>query len=166
MPIVALVAGLCLRLFFVFKFPANSGDTVLYEQMATNWLKHHVYAMEVYGADHAGGSAHAGISGVSGDRLRRLRDRPGPDAHLWVMLAQALVDLLSCVLIATLAATLLLMVNERNPPRRVFTGGAVAGGAVPVYGELYRGAADRGFCRLLHRCGAIAALLAGRAHAE
>ncbi len=48
-PIVALAAGLCLRLFFVFKYPANSGDTVLYEQMATNWLLHHTYAMEVYG---------------------------------------------------------------------------------------------------------------------
>src|SRR5215471_5559207 len=48
-PITALISGLCLRLFFVLKFPANSGDTVLYEQMATNWLKHHVYAMDVGG---------------------------------------------------------------------------------------------------------------------
>ena len=47
--VAALAAGLCLRLFFVLKFPANSGDTVLYEQMATNWLQHHVYAMEVGG---------------------------------------------------------------------------------------------------------------------
>jgi len=46
-PLVALIAGLCLRLFFVLKFPANSGDTVLYEQIATNWLKHHVYGMDV-----------------------------------------------------------------------------------------------------------------------
>ena len=48
-PGVALVAGLCLRLFFVLRFPANSGDTVLYEQMASNWLQHHVYAMDVGG---------------------------------------------------------------------------------------------------------------------
>src|SRR5437016_11721808 len=48
-PLAALTAGLCLRLFFVLKFPANSGDTVLYEQIATNWLKHHVYAMTVGG---------------------------------------------------------------------------------------------------------------------
>src|SRR5947208_14774116 len=45
-PLVALIAGLCLRLFFVLKFPANSGDTVLYEQIATNWLKHHVYGLD------------------------------------------------------------------------------------------------------------------------
>ena len=48
-PGVALVAGLCLRSFFVLKIPANAGDTVLYEQMATNWLWHHVYAMDVGG---------------------------------------------------------------------------------------------------------------------
>ncbi|MCU1315647.1 MAG: putative O-linked GlcNAc transferase-putative TPR-containing transrane protein, partial [Candidatus Acidoferrum typicum] len=49
-PLVVLIAGLCLRLFFVLKFPANSGDTVLYEQIATNWLKQHVYGMDVGGA--------------------------------------------------------------------------------------------------------------------
>jgi hypothetical protein len=37
-----------------------------------------------------------------------------------VVIVQAVVDLFSCVLIAVLAATLLLMVNERNPPGRVF----------------------------------------------
>src|SRR6267143_6975449 len=47
---VALAAGLCLRLFFLLRYPANSGDTVLYEQIATNWLKHHIYAMDVGGA--------------------------------------------------------------------------------------------------------------------
>ena len=51
--LVPFAAGLGLRLFFVLRFPANSGDTVLYEQMATNWLKHGVYAMEVNGAIQA-----------------------------------------------------------------------------------------------------------------
>src|SRR5271155_4224031 len=46
----AIAAGLCLRLFFVLKYPANSGDTVLYEQIATNWLKLHKYAMDVAGS--------------------------------------------------------------------------------------------------------------------
>src|SRR6516225_8112582 len=49
-PVLALAAGLCVRLFFVLKFPAESGDTVLYEEIAANWLKHHVYAMHVDGA--------------------------------------------------------------------------------------------------------------------
>src|SRR5208282_1274944 len=46
----ALLAGLCLRLFFVFKFPFAPGDTALYEQLATNWLQHHVYGITVDGA--------------------------------------------------------------------------------------------------------------------
>ncbi len=118
-PIVALAAGLCLRLLFVFKYPANSGDTVLYEQMATNWLQHHTYAMEVYGKITPVDLRMPGypaflalVYGVTG--------RTGTDARLAVMLAQALVDLLSCVLIAVLAATLSLMVNERNRPQRAF----------------------------------------------
>ena len=118
--IVALTAGLCLRLFFVFKFPANSGDTVLYEQMATNWLKHHVYAMEVFGQITPVDLRMPGYPAFLA-MVYAITGRTGPDARLWVMIAQAFVDLLSCVLIATLAATLFLMVNERNSPGRVFT---------------------------------------------
>jgi hypothetical protein len=118
--IVALTAGLCLRLFFVFKFPANSGDTVLYEQMATNWLKHHVYAMEVFGQITPVDLRMPGYPAFLA-MVYAVTGRTGPDARLWVMIAQAWVDLLSCVSIAALAATLFLMVNERNSPERVFT---------------------------------------------
>jgi hypothetical protein len=118
-PLVALAAGLCLRLFFVFKFPANSGDTVLYEQMATNWLKHHVYAMEVFGRITPVDLRMPGYPAFLAIVYAITRGT-GPDARVGVMIAQAFVDLLSCVLIATLAATLRLMVNERNPPGRVF----------------------------------------------
>jgi hypothetical protein len=118
-PLVALAAGLCFRLFFVFKFPANSGDTVLYEQMATNWLKHHVYAMEVYGQITPVDLRMPGYPAFLAIVYAVTRG-PGPHTRLVVMIAQAFVDLLSCVLIATLAATLWLMVNERNPPGRVF----------------------------------------------
>src|SRR5207248_10634634 len=48
--VFALVVGLGLRLFFVLELPTNSGDTVFYEQIATNWLRHHVFAMNVQGA--------------------------------------------------------------------------------------------------------------------
>ena len=119
-PFVALAAGLCLRLFFVFKFPANSGDTVLYEQMATNWLQHHVYAMEVFGRITPVDLRMPGYPAFLAV-VYAVTGKTGAGVHLVVMLAQAVVDLLSCVLIATLAATLFLMVNERNPPGRVFT---------------------------------------------
>jgi hypothetical protein len=118
-PFVALAAGLCLRLFFILRFPANSGDTVLYEQMATNWLKHHVYAMEVAGQITPVDLRMPGYPAFLA-AVYAITRKVGANAHLWVMLGQALVDLLSCVLIATLAATLFLMVNERNSPSRVF----------------------------------------------
>ena len=119
-PLAALTAGFCLRLLFVFKYPANSGDTVLYEQMATNWLKHHVYAMEVFGRITPVDLRMPGYPAFLA-LVYAVTGRTGPDARLGVMIAQALVDLLSCLLIATLAATLHLMVNERNSPARVFT---------------------------------------------
>ncbi len=118
--LVALAAGLCLRLFFVFKYPANSGDTVLYEQMATNWLKRHVYAMEVFGQITPVDLRMPGYPAFLAV-IYAITGRTGADARLEAMIAQAFVDLLSCVLIATLAATLSLMVNERNPPGRVFS---------------------------------------------
>jgi hypothetical protein len=119
-PLVALAAGLCLRLFFVFKYPANSGDTVLYEQMATNWLKRHVYAMEVFGQITPVDLRMPGYPAFLAV-IYAIAGRTGTDARLEVMIAQAFVDLFSCVLIATLATTLSLMVNERNPSGRVFS---------------------------------------------
>jgi len=119
-PLVALAAGLCLRLFFVFKFPANSGDTVLYEQMATNWLKHHVYAMEVFGQITPVDLRMPGYPAILAV-IYAITGRTGADARFDVMVTQAVVDLLTCVLIATLAATLSLMVNERGPAGRVFS---------------------------------------------
>jgi hypothetical protein len=116
----ALAAGLCLRLFFIFKFPANSGDTVLYEQMATNWLKHHVYAMDVAGQITPVDLRMPGYPAFLAV-VYAITGTIGADARVLVMIAQALVDLLSCLLIAALAAALFLMVNERNAPGRVFT---------------------------------------------
>src|SRR5215813_1243017 len=120
--VAALAAGLCLRLFFVLKYPANSGDTVLYEQMAANWLQHHVYAMEVYGKITPVDLRMPGypaflaivyaISGIIGEEARH-----------WVMIAQAVIDLFSCVLLAVLAAILQLMVSERSAWRQVYAAG-------------------------------------------
>jgi hypothetical protein len=118
-PIAALVAGFSLRLFFVFRYPANSGDTVLYEQMATNWLNHHVYAMEVFGRITPVDLRMPGYPAFLA-LIYAITGRSGPDARMWVMVAQAVADLLACVVIALLAAVLLLMVSERNQPRRVF----------------------------------------------
>src|SRR5260370_40010443 len=102
-PFVALAAGLCLRLYFVLKFPANSGDTVLYEQIATNWLKHHVYAMTVGGAITPVDLRMPGYPAFLAI-IYALTRRTGADARLWVMFAQVVGDLISSLLIAKLAA--------------------------------------------------------------
>ena len=117
--VVALAAGLCLRLFFVLKHPANSGDTVLYEQIAANWLQHHVFAMNVHDqvtpVDVRMPGYPAFLSLIYG-----LTGRTGEAARLWVMLAQVVVDLLTCFLIAGLAALLVIIANDRARPHRVF----------------------------------------------
>jgi hypothetical protein len=121
-PGVALVAGLCLRSFFVLRFPASSGDTVLYEQMASNWLQHHVYAMDVAGQITPVDLRMPGYP-IFLAIVYAITGRSGDAAHLPVMLAQVAVDLFSCVLIAALAAILALMVSEQAPARRIFLAG-------------------------------------------
>ena len=111
--VVALAAGLCLRLFFVLKYPANSGDTILYEQIATNWLKHHVYAMDVGGAVTPVDLRMPGYPAFLAI-VYALTGRTGADARIWVMLAQIVVDLLGCLLMARLAE-LLAASNEGIP---------------------------------------------------
>jgi len=119
-PFVALGAGLCLRLYFVLKFPANSGDTVLYEQIATNWLKHHVYAMDVGGTITPVDLRMPGYPAFLAI-IYALTGRTGADARLWVMLAQVVVDLISCLVIARLAALLPFTSEDSTPNKRAFS---------------------------------------------
>ena len=118
-PVVALAAGLCLRLFFVLKFPAGSGDTVLYEQIAENWLKHGVFAMEVFGKITPVDLRMPGYPAYLA-LIYAVTGRTGEAARFTVMLGQVVVDLLTCLVIAVLAAGLLLAANERARPQRVF----------------------------------------------
>jgi len=47
--LLAGLAGLGLRLFFVRRFATSAGDTAIYEELARNWLDHHVYGLFVGG---------------------------------------------------------------------------------------------------------------------
>src|SRR6266446_9313438 len=94
----ALLAGLGLRLFFLWHFPFYSGDTAYYEELARNWLYHAVYGFYSHGqllpsdARAPGYPAFlAGIYFLAGT---------GRQA---VMLVQAFVDLATCVLAAGIA---------------------------------------------------------------
>lgn len=117
--VVALGAGLCLRLFLVLKYPANSGDTVLYEQIAANWLQHQVYAMNVHEQVTPVDMRMPGYPAFLA-LIYALTRRSGEAARLWVMLAQVVVDLLTCLLVAGLAALLMLIASDRARPHRVF----------------------------------------------
>jgi len=80
----------------VLRFPANSGDTVLYEEIATNWLKHHIYGMTVGGQITPVDLRMPGYPAFLAI-IYALTGRTGSDARLWVMLAQIAVDLLTCL---------------------------------------------------------------------
>ncbi|HXM93180.1 MAG TPA: hypothetical protein VOA64_02825 [Candidatus Dormibacteraeota bacterium] len=114
-PATALLLGLCLRLFFVLRFPGNSGDTVLYEQIAANWLKHHAYAMDVAGAVTLVDLRMPGYPAFL-TFVYALSGRTEAAARFWVMLAQVFVDLSTCVVIARLAQ--ILGSRSRETPRR------------------------------------------------
>jgi hypothetical protein len=129
-PIVALLAGLCLRLFFILKFPATSGDTVLYEQMATNWLQHHVYAMNVDGAITPVDMRMPGYPAFL-VLIYLLTGKIGAAAHFAVMLAQALVDLAGCLVIAALGVLLVVIVDGTVRVKPVFFAGVWLAASCP-----------------------------------
>ena len=120
-PVVALAAGLCLRLFFILRFPADSGDTVLYEQIAKNWLKYHIYGMDVGGALTPVDLRMPGYPAVL-VLIYAITGKTGLQARPWVMFAQIFVDLASCLVIAYLAARLWSPFDKRpQSSKRVFT---------------------------------------------
>ena len=117
--ITALAAGACLRFFFVLKHQASSGDTILYEQIATNWLKYHVYAMNVDGMVTAVDIRVPGYPAFLAV-IYWLSGKIGPDARRWVMSVQVVVDLLTCAVAGCLAATLLALAIRTLRSWRVF----------------------------------------------
>lgn len=119
-PVTALVAGACLRFFFVLYYPAGSGDTVLYEQIATNWLKRHVYAMDIGGVLTPVDTRVPGYPAFLA-LMYWLSGKTGAEARMWVMSAQVLIDILSCLVIAAIAAILVFLAFDRFRPRRAFT---------------------------------------------
>jgi hypothetical protein len=119
-PVFALAVGLGLRLLFVLEFPANSGDTVLYEQIAANWLKHQAFALDVQGAITPVDLRMPGYPAFLA-LLYALTGRTGEAARLWVMLAQIIVDLLGCLVIARLAKILACASEHEARSERAYT---------------------------------------------
>src|SRR5260370_32664624 len=100
---LALAAGLALRLWFVVHQARIGGDTLVYGNIARNWMQHGVYSFNP-------------PSGVPVPTLIRLPGYPlflmacfwifGVEHYTAVMYAQCVIDLCSCMLIALLAGRL------------------------------------------------------------
>ncbi|HEX2713946.1 MAG TPA: glycosyltransferase family 39 protein [Candidatus Acidoferrales bacterium] len=100
--VLAVLVGLGLRLFFVLWFPAEEvGDTPLYEELARNWLHHHVYGFSL---DRGFEPVDIRAPGYPAF-LAVIYALAGP-SRLAVMLVQAGLDLVTCVVIAALAGRL------------------------------------------------------------
>jgi 4-amino-4-deoxy-L-arabinose transferase-like glycosyltransferase len=97
----ALVAGAALRLWFIHAFPQIQGDSLLYADIARNWLTHGIYGRSIM---------HPGGPPVIAPTLVRLPGYPGFLAlsfavfgnqnYYAVLYLQVLIDLAACVLIA------------------------------------------------------------------
>jgi len=118
-PIAALLVAVCVRVFFLLKFPASSGDAVVYEQIATNWLQHHVFAMNIGDSIVPVDLRMHGYPAFLA-LVYAITRRTGPAARFYVGVAQILVDVATCAIIGALAALLALLVRPRPVYRHVF----------------------------------------------
>src|SRR5271169_3207522 len=97
----ALAAGGALRLWFIHAFPQIQGDSLLYADIARNWLTHGIYGRSLI---------HPGGAPTITPTLVRLPGYPGflalcfavfgKQNYLAVLYLQVAIDLASCLLIA------------------------------------------------------------------
>ena len=96
--VAALLCGLALRLYFIAHFPFYSGDTKFYEELARNWLDHGLYGLFVEGQLMPVDQRMPGYRAF----LALIYSAVGR-ARIAVMLAQAAIDLVTCILAALIA---------------------------------------------------------------
>jgi hypothetical protein len=97
----ALTAGAALRLWFIHAFPQIQGDSLLYADIARNWLTHGIYGRSI---------THPGGPPTIAPTLVRLPGYPGFLAlcfaafgnqnYIAVLYLQVVIDLAACLLIA------------------------------------------------------------------
>src|SRR5690242_5820722 len=96
---LATVAGLGLRLFFVFRFPHVAGDTFIYGDIAKNWLDHGIYGLSENGAIRPTLIRLPGYPAFVAGMFALF----GREHYTAVMIAQALIDTNTCLVVAALA---------------------------------------------------------------
>lgn len=106
----AILAALALRLLFALRYPGSADDGDLYIQLARTWADHHVYGFPLNGdivpTDLRTPGYPAFLAGVALLLGRSMRA---------ILLSQAVLDCVTCILTAGLAAAL----APANARRRV-----------------------------------------------
>ena len=97
------IAGLALRLFFVFRYPHVAGDTWVYGDIAKNWLDHGIFGLTDNGEIRPTLIRLPGYPGF----LAAMFAIFGREHYTAVMVAQALIDTNTCLVIAGLALELM-----------------------------------------------------------
>jgi hypothetical protein len=98
----AVLVAFGLRLYFIWQFPFyDAGDTPIYQELAHNWLKHGIYGIEMFGHLAAVDMRVPGYPAF----LAAIYSVFGESARA-VMIAQAGVDVLTCMVVAAMAAVL------------------------------------------------------------
>src|SRR5580704_2712055 len=111
----AVCAGMALRVYLVLKFPVtDTGDAPFYIELAWNWLKKGVYGFAVHGQLTAVDMRVPGYPAF----LAAVFAVAGPSPRA-AMLAQVVVDLATCFVIALIAARL---APERSRRRAALAG--------------------------------------------
>lgn len=104
--LLVTIAGLALRLFFVFRFPHIAGDSLIYGDIAKNWLNHGIFGVTDNGLPRPTLIRLPGYPGF----LAAMFAVFGREHYTAVMIAQALIDTNTCLVIAALALELM---NDR-----------------------------------------------------
>ncbi|HEY6308276.1 MAG TPA: glycosyltransferase family 39 protein [Candidatus Angelobacter sp.] len=99
----ATLAALALRLFFVFVFPRVDGDTFVYGDIARHWMDQGIYSMT---ADHGVQPTLVRMPGYPAF-LVLIFSLFGREHYTAVMIAQALIDTNTCLVIAALTLQLM-----------------------------------------------------------
>ena len=108
--VLAVLAGLSIRLFFILKFPVqDSGDAPFYIELAWNWLKNGVYGFPIAGHLTPVDMRVPGYPAL----LAAVFTFFGQSTRA-VMLVQAVIDLGTCFLLAMIAARLAPTASRRR----------------------------------------------------
>jgi len=130
-PLIALALGLWLRLFFLLKYPASSGDIPLYDEIATNWLKHGVYGMNLNDVLTPVDVRMPGYPAFLA-LMYALTGHTGEAAQFPIMLAQAIVDLLGCIAIGAVTVWLVKIASGAPDSRPAFRAGIWLAALCPI----------------------------------